>query len=401
MIFGAFRVIIGFFTFAAAILSVFALVGSYKDNKFLNNTYLINFQLTQLNLSTLLNAAEFSSTGKRDEGLLFTPIDLEKRVVATTTGWTGQLATTTTVGVSTATAVSTSGYLTTVQAVIQDIQSRFLYTDLGLADVYTIGYWGYCRGTVNSNLVRNVGTGVTYKTFDNSGLNITWCSKPHFDFTFDPLTVFKHELNNTIQGKSDGPSSSPTLTTAAKSELQVLLDNVSYSNLNLPGSMEKDLKSWKNVTKASCIILLVVCVMSLISTIIQILAFCFSPNHCMLSFLNFLFLFATMVLSFITAVMATALNLFIRNEVNKHTDTFGVKSFVSINYYAFVWSAIVAGAFAIVWFLIGHCFGLCGSGRKRFRDERHHDHDDASIAYEHDHKGGSDHEHHHRVSDSD
>lgn len=418
MLFGFFRAIIVFFTLALTVLSVFALTGSYANKSYLTGTYLIDVQLQHLNLSKILNATAFGSkrdlngfaprddftelptrtlvesNPKRELGDLAGTASSLLSEVATNTGLvasvtselagnsaiasvTGNSQVQSLVGAATsaAAAVATgasvpdeiNGLLNNVESVINDIIDRFSYSELGLADVYSVSFWGYCRGNVSEDAKSITDLGKLSDAFDNSKTNITWCLKPTPAFKFDPLEIIKHELNNSIDGVVDGSGLPVQLTNSAKLELKVLVDNISYENLDLPGSIELYLNTLHGVTTASFIIMLVVCCLGFISTVLQLLAFCCSPNNCCLSFLNFLLLFVTFVLSIVSGGLATGCYMYVRKVVNENTSDYGVRSYLSMNFYAFAWSAAVAGLLSVIFHLLGHCVGMFSTGRRRYR----------------------------------
>lgn len=412
--FKVFRVILILLTLATTLLSIFALTGSYKNESYLTNTYLININLSNLDLSKILKLDEFpkrdlehltNELGKRTDLVarsneISEPV-AEKRDVQS---WANNIKTdaanvatqiATVLGTSVPTAVASAlpasvtsslpqaisgGYFTTVQAVISDIINNFTYDQLGLADVYTISYWGYCRGMTTSKKTYDTKLNKYLKPFDNDKVNVTWCSKPQAAYALDPLGLIKAELNNTINDKlSDLPSA---LTATAKSEIKVLLDNITYETLDFPDDLQKKIKVLNNVTKASFAILVVVCVLGFLSLIIQCLAFCFSPSSCCLSFLNFLFESVIFILAVVAAALITGAYLFVRQKVNDETKEYGVKTFLSINFYAFIWSGVVAALLVVIFSLLGHCCGCFGTGRRRYKkvepEAAYEHHDDAS-----------------------
>ena len=132
----------------------------------------------------------------------------------------------------------------------------------------------------------------------------------------------------------------------------MLIDHLDIDELNLPGNINGKLQQLHNLTNASFGLLMAVAVLSFVSVLIQMLAFCFSPEKCCLSFLNFLFECIIGLIAFVGAVVVTATYSYVKAQVNGNLDTFGVKSFLSINFYAFVWSAVIVCilvVFSIYW----------------------------------------------------
>ncbi|RCK58041.1 SUR7 family protein pun1 [Candida viswanathii] len=478
MIFKVFRVILIILSLIVAILEIFAITGSYQNENYLTDTYLINFHLDNLNLGALIDYSQISKRQAIEDQSVQPQVNYfdtaKKRAPrvpskreAQESGWyyvpgtqntqsagesgagttAAGMATTTVSGGSSSTAAmsaedstsigrwwsqasgsavsdaassaaagastrgsatatiatgSTSGgaspatnvhntvetslasqatdgsdtsggYYTTVAEAVRDLLNNVSPQQLGMAQVYSVGYWGYCRGYVESS-------GDNNKTFDNSHVVYTWCSKAKANFFFNPVTIFKDEMNNTVNGVGiDGQSTYITeLTYTQRSQLQVLIENLNEDDVNLPGNLDKNLQTLHNLTSASFGLLFSVAILSFVSVIIQFFAFCFSPEKCCLSFLNFLFQAAISLLAIVGAGIATGTYQYVRSQVNDNTDTYGIKSFLSTNFNAFIWSAAVASMLVVFFNLLGHCCGLFGH-RKHYRtirhEEEHHHHD--------------------------
>ena len=327
------------FSIAAAILSVFGLIGSYKNESYLTGIYLIDVHLSGLKLSKLFDVNNF----KRDLPVLVNEaLVLEDRASSD---------------------VSASDITTIIENIVDNLN----YQDLGLADVYSVSFWGYCRGKATNDKVSNPLKKVT-NDFDNNKINFTYCSKPTPGYKFDPLTVLKHEINDTINNSVDGNDAvSLAISSTVKLELSQLVDNLSYKNLNLPGNLNKDLTLLNNITRAAFALTLVGVILSFLSVIIQLLGCFMSPDNCCLSFLNFFFEALTFIILLVGAALSTGAYIYVRKEVNNATSDYGVKSFLSIQYYAFAWSGAVAALLVVIFNLLGHCCGMFGTHRHRYR----------------------------------
>ncbi|EGV64831.1 hypothetical protein PSN45_005178 [Yamadazyma tenuis] len=337
-----FRFLLIVLSLAAAVLSVFALTGSYANKSYLTKTYLFNIHLDNLDLSKLLDSSNFS---KRD---------FASQIIDVT-------------GDSTTTATGASATATSTSATSIDEILALSYSDLGLSNVYQVSYWGYCRGTTTSQ------DSSSNSTFDNSNVNITWCSKPKPGYKFDPLVVFKAELNNTLQD-------SDTISTTLSEEITYLVDNLSYDNFNLPGDMNSKVKTFGNLMLASFGLTLAGAVLAVISVAVQLLGCFMSPDSCCLSFLNFLYECVIFIILLVGAALATSTVAYTRSQVNDDVSSYGIKAFMSINFYAFVFSGAIAAWICCVFNLLGHCCGLFATGRRRFRTMVHHE---PEMAYTH------------------
>ncbi|KAK6459754.1 actin cortical patch SUR7/pH-response regulator pali [Scheffersomyces xylosifermentans] len=387
--FRIFRVFLIFFTLACMVLSIFALTGSYNNTSYLTDTYLINVHMYNLNLSALIDTAILAevkpSTDKLSKPAYAKRATPTKRDFpdAVTSAW-GAVTSKADQVWNAATSDAADVFDSSVQNAVGEVVRDFNYQELGFADVYSFGFWGYCKGYINRASLTDTGSMLK---FNNKNVNYTWCSPAQAAYRFDPLAIFKTELNGTINNKIDGymPFVYPMITQAARSDLSVLLENITYESLNLPGSLKKNLDKLGDISTACFALTVALICLCFISIIIQVLGFFLSPDSCCLSFLNFLFELVIALLAVVTAGLITGTYLYIRKQVNNNTSTFGLRSFLSINFYAFIWSAAVAAIVVVFFNLLGHCCGLFGTGRKRYRSvggasEEHEEHE---VAYSH------------------
>lgn len=341
-----FRFILIVFSLAAAILSVFAITGSYANKSYLTDTYLINVHLDKLDLSKLLDDSKLT---KRD--------------------WASQIVDATG---SDSAASAVSAAQGAVETLIQqgaddaqDIVNQIMdltYDELGLSNVYQVSYWGYCKGDIEGDSKEKNGG------FDNSNINYTWCSDPKVGYRFDPVEVLKTELNETLQKGVIGDSS---ISARIRADISYLVDNLNYDTLNLPGGLEKQIKRLNDVSVASFGMLLAGAVLAFISVVIQLLGCFMSPDSCCLSFLNFLYECLVFVILLVGSILATFTYAYARGKVNDETDDYGVKTYLSTNFYAFAWSSAAAAFVCTLFNLLGHCCGLFNTGRKKFKSVAH------------------------------
>lgn len=382
--FKIFRLILVIFSLATLMLSVWSIIGSYKNESYLTQNYLIDFHLTKLDLSKLIDSADFSKRDVVESPVI--PSTTYKRRDPTINERDYWSSVTSTVASSLQSGTTTSS---DVAAVVSQIVLQLSYSDLGLADVYTVGFWGYCKGESTNEKTYDSSLQKYVKAFDNNKVNVTYCTSPQVGYKFDPLTIIKHEINNTINNVVDGGTVSTQISSAVQSELQVLVNNLSYENLHLPGDLNNKLTLVNNLTKAGFALLLVTAVLSFLSILIQFIGCCISPDSCCLSFLNFLFEFVIFILGLVGAAIITGVYMYVRKEINDEAGDYGIKSFLSVQLYAFAWSSVVASLLVVIFNLLGHCCGLFGTGRKRYRT--------LAPAPAHDHEMGYD----HKGSDSD
>lgn len=150
-------------------------------------------------------------------------------------------ATTTSNIAATPTASAPTYTVGSLQAAVQRI-AKMSHRDLGLADVYSVSLWGYCRGSLSATATTT--DGVTTTHYDASRTNFTWCSRPRAGFAFDPVTVLRAELHNKI-------ASPGSLSGQEISDLSVLMRTVNSTNLLLSGSRNRRLDSVKGHSSAA------------------------------------------------------------------------------------------------------------------------------------------------------
>ncbi|KAI5968946.1 hypothetical protein KGF57_000061 [Candida theae] len=403
-----YRFILVFFSTACLVLTAFAITGSYENKSYLTPTYLINFHLNKLDLRQIIDT-NIGQNGNSNNNKLKKRADETSATPTATTsgslpsnaqGWINIASSV--VGnlpsdvASAASALGTnlpssvpsdlipssipSGDVDqTISAAIADLLSNVSPQDLGIADVYSVSYWGYCRGELKNNgssvFDGDLGRFVN-ENFDNSDVEYTWCSPPKAGYFFNPTTVIREELNRTIEGEQIDSQSSliNQLSSQYVNDLKVLVNNIADEYLNLPGNLQNDLTMLNNITKASFAMMIIAAALSFLCIVFQILAMCISPNNCCLSFLDFALQVVTFLASILAAGLATGAYMFVRRKVNDEMDQYGIKSFLSINFYAFAWSATVASLLVVIFSAVGHCCGCFSGERRRYRQVAAYEH---------------------------
>ncbi|PSK40397.1 hypothetical protein C7M61_000032 [Candidozyma pseudohaemuli] len=411
-----FRCLVLFFTIASIVLCPWAIVGSYKNQSHLTENYLIGVQITGLDVGKLFAGANLKikrdfANMPRNVDVKPTPTVTESLVTAfpkrdvvsdiesalgnvggditsavggiNVDSLTAQVASATN-DVNTdeiaskiselAASASIPDSLATIAAGladgidIQSVVSELDYRDLGLADYYSVSYWGYCRGYMNGvngtdELLDNLGD--FGKNFNKDDVKFVWCSSPKPGFKFDPLDLVKREMTNAVTNSVDGFNGLPQeLSTTIKAQLLAIIASVDYEDLNLPGDLKDKLTLLNNITRAALAMLIAGTGLAFISFLFQSVGLCCSPNNSCLSCLNFILMLLFFLCILLGAGLSTGAYMFVRSEVNKEIDEFGLESFLSVQYYAFAWSAMVASFLAIVVAAVGYCCG-CFSGTRR------------------------------------
>jgi hypothetical protein len=370
-----FRVLIVIVTFVQVILIILAFVGSYKNSTGLNNSYLLDVHLNRLNLTTLFDISANSTKsalgfdldsikgkdvadGKVHDGLVFIPTKTTTLPTGTTEkdffGAINSIAT----AAATAAIELVDGIYTTVSDVFLNIATLLTYSDLGLAQVYSFSNWGYCRGyKIKDHTIENSGNA----DWDNNHINWTYCTPPKANYLVDPLTILKQEVINIINSDVQGGIDIPILSDAVISELKVLVNNVSYDDFHLPGTIQEKLGNLHAASTAGFVLLILAMAFGLINFAIQTLAIFMSPNSTCLTVADFMLQVVVFLLTLITSAIITATNIYVRNQINDYTPTAGMRSFLSTNLYAYLWTATVASLLVVILSLLGYFFGFFGT----------------------------------------
>ncbi|KAI5952585.1 hypothetical protein KGF54_003452 [Candida jiufengensis] len=403
MMFNCFRVFLIFFSIACIVLSCFALTGSYKNESHLTGTYLISFHLNKLDLRQIISSTignELKIKRADEVATTATTTTTNSPIPTNAQQWINAASSlvndpnvisqvnsvTSSLGISIPSSlpssIPTDQISNTIQAAIADLLNNVTPQDLGIADVYSTSYWGYCRGFFKSNgteaqqvFDNSLGRFID-ENFDNSNVNWTWCSPPTPGYFFDPVKIMQNELNNTVNDFSIDTQSTivNNLSQTYKNEIQILINNLSIDKLNLPGDLQNNLTLLNNLTKASFALLIVTICLSFLSIVIQLMACCCSPNNCCLSVLNFIFQLIIFIIALLSAGLATGVFMFVRRKVNDEIGDYGIKSYLSINFYAFIWSAAVATLIVVIFSLLGYCCGCFGSNRRKYRNLSAYEH---------------------------
>lgn len=343
-----YRFILVFFSIACLILTAFAITGSYENKSYLTPTYLINFHLNKLDLRQIISPSIGDNSSKRKRA------DDDNDSTPTTTS-TGSIPSNAQQWINAASSIAgnlpsdfssiasavgtnlpssvpsdlasvlpsslpTGDVELTISAAIANLLNNVSPEELGIADVYSVSYWGYCRGDLKSNK-SSVFDGdlgrLVDENFDNSNVDYTWCSPPKAGYFFNPATVIREELNRTIEGQQIDSQSLliNELSSQYVDDLKVLVNNIADEYLNLPSDLQNNLGTLNNITKASFAMMIIAAVFSFISIVFQIMAMCLSPDNCCLSFLNFALQLVTFLASILAAGLATGAYVFVEEKL--------------------------------------------------------------------------------------
>lgn len=257
-----------------------------------------------------------------------------------------------------------------VDALVSELAGSVNVTDLGIADYYSVGFWGYCRGYLKGGREEWLDNlGKFGKEFNNNHINFTYCSPPKVGFKFDPLDILKHELINQIKGTVDGAGDSleGAITQALEAQILALVSSVTYEDLGLPGSLKQYLDLLNRLTVAAFALILSGACLAFISFVFQSVGLCCSPENFCLSCLSFMLMVLVCIVTLVGSGLSTGTYIFVRQQVNNNVVRFGVRGWLSVQYYAFLWSAAAASLCLVIFAFLGYCCGCFHSGKRRYR----------------------------------
>ncbi|RKP30112.1 hypothetical protein METBISCDRAFT_17050, partial [Metschnikowia bicuspidata] len=328
-----------FFTIATIVLSSWALVGSYKNANYLTNNFLLSFQLNNLNVSALLEEA----------------VNAKRDAIASSLSLPPTLATI---------AADIINNHSTTNDLLQNIARSVNASQLGLADIYSVSFWGYCKGSINGTIEQNPEIG-KYSQLSNKDVTWLYCTPPKVGYTFDPLAILKEELLSAINASAllhtNGPLSSVMSTLS--SQLLAVVDLMTYNTIDLPGDLEYFLTLLGNLKDVGFACILAGACLATISLMFQLTIMCCSPNFFCLSCLNFMFMALTLIIVVFGSGLTTGVFIFVRKVLNQKMQQYGIKPFLSVQFYAFSWSAVAAALCCFVFSIIGYCCGCFKSDR--------------------------------------
>lgn len=425
-------------------LSSWALIGSYKNESYLTDNYLLSFQLTNLNISALIK--EVAQQQKRNIFPVEVPISvlstpLKAILVPSTTAKPdshepakrandGDFASVTSMLASLATlmpsqvsneafalAALTSGsaatniasvidslepskiisevgqlasqvslipalenlaqgFIGNAEDLLQEIARNTNASGLGLHDMYQIGFWGYCIGNIKGTRQEVIDMGKFGKQFSNNMVDYTYCTPPKAGYKFDPLQVMKTGLNTEILNLKNEIGSGPLKPVADElvSQLLLLVNLLTYEVIDLPGNLESSLALLGNLTVAGFSLIMAGAGLAFISLICQVVGMCCSPDNSCLSCLNFFLMLLTFFVVLLGSAFTTGVYIFVRKKLNDEFEKYGVRPYLSTQFYAFSWSAVAAALLFVILCAFGYCCGCFKRDRAPKEPEIRYEH---------------------------
>lgn len=212
---------------------------------------------------------------------------------------------------------------------------------LGLSDVYTLGMWGYCQGTVSADAStdRDEIIGVDKVDF-------TACSTPKAMYVFDPESFVQDVLN----------------TTASLDDVNSLLETLGVDNVDV--TLPEDLLDYENTIRSVSKMIFICTIIGICLTFLQVLfsigAFFSKGWSCATTVVS--------IMSFVSLILggggATGMYLVVQGIFNDNLNEYGIRAGLSGTFLIFYWLAIALNLIALVFWIFSIC---CGSTRKRSR----------------------------------
>lgn len=401
-----FRFLLLFLSTAVVVLSTWAFVGSYKNADYVTSNYLMTVQVTNLNLSALLNAqgslskrtsveileaysrlspsksvSDSPDVAQRDLADSATSLFLQLASIVPEVGGASSIqliaasgisaiATNTDIANDIASLTSGLSVPSSVEslaaellsegpdAIIQQVVKNFNATELGFGDMYSVSYWGYCRGDITTKryeFLEHLGEfGVQ---FDNSHVDWEYCNTGKPVYYFDVVSIIRQEVLRVLE-KQLSDSAVGDLSAILLSFVLVLGED----SIELPGDLKSMLKLLHNLTIASFAFVLAGICITFLSIVVQLIQIGVASAflHCIQMVLMLLLPLCVLLGS----AFATGVFIFVRSVVNDNVKQFGLESFLSVQFYAFSWSAVAAAFLLLIVNILGYC---CGSFFRRKR----------------------------------
>lgn len=249
-----------------------------------------------------------------------------------------------------------------MESIVNNIVARIIQTltplQLGLSQIYTVSFWGYCRGSNTNMSTYDTNADVAaLRLFSSEKVNLTWCSHPKAAFALDPAALLKTEIGNVLNGYQPDGRLPAQIDDLIRDKLKVVQASVNNTAINLPQDLQNYVGLLNRLTKAGFALMLAGCILSAIAVFVQLLGCCIDPHGCCLSCVHFLFLTLMCVTTIVGCALTTATYLYVRKVLNKEAADYGIKCSLLINFYAFAW---LGAAAAIAFFFVEVLGLICG-----------------------------------------
>ena len=194
--------------------------------------------------------------------------------------------------------------------------------ELGFADAYIFGMYGYCRGT----------QGNTVMTDDNTWEDINFtsseCTQSSIDYKFNPVTFIVDEIN----------------------KHNTLGINVTESDIQLPGGLNDYVQTASHLSQVIYICSIIAICLTILVILCQLLCWCVGGATITIFFQNLAFISAV-----ISSGCATGAFKYIETEFNRYGTTFGVHAQLSRNFLVLTWVGTAMSLLTIIVITFTRC----------------------------------------------
>ncbi|ODQ78869.1 hypothetical protein BABINDRAFT_9099 [Babjeviella inositovora NRRL Y-12698] len=209
-------------------------------------------------------------------------------------------------------------------------------SDVGIKEVYSLGMWGYCSGSISST--------------DASHVDYTFCSKPKAMYGVNITEIISNDLNSAYTALA--------------------------ASITLPTDITDAQNKFNTLSKA----IFITCIIGIVSTFLLLLftlfSFCSHIWSCIASIFGVIAFLGLIV----SAAGSTALFMVIRAAFNNNFDTLGIKAYLDMPFYALIWSSAMGVLLTVLFVFIGIC---CGTTSKygRVKEQKYAEDQQPMMAY--------------------
>lgn len=182
--------------------------------------------------------------------------------------------------------------------------SSYTASELGFADAYIFGMYGYCRGTQGET------TTSTDKIWEDIHFQSSSCTNTSITYEFDPVSFVVDEIN----------------------DHNTLGISISSDDITLPGKLGTYIKTAQHISQVIYICSIIAICLSIVAVLCELVCWCMF-SMVVVSFFQTLSFFAAII----SSGCATGAYKYIETEFNKYDSTFGISAKLSRNYLVLTW----------------------------------------------------------------
>ena len=202
---------------------------------------------------------------------------------------------------------------TGISSTLIDEAVRAALSELGIADFYTAGLWGYCEGSIDSS----------------NATNVTACSTPEAMWWMDVQKILDDSINNTSV------------------------------NITLPS----DLTAYNGTIKTASNAMFILYIIAICVLFIAFFAGCFAFHSRGASCCAALITLVGLIASLLSSGIATGMYIAIRNIVNDNASEYGLVASTNHTMLGLTWGATAAALCAFVGWILTICYGFTRKSR--------------------------------------